>query len=305
MKALFSVLMLMGISSQLHAQDYVPTLQEGRYWSIAGYDSSALCTYVSAARSSYVGDTLIDGLSYGKFINQDIISEGPMFCGPYSVESESQEGVIYLHEDPVAQQIYAYNSFDSAQFLLYDFSLNVGDTLFTSMFGDDIEAELVGLSLQTFEDGVERQAFEFQGWFGQVFYYEGIGGENGLFTPFNVGIGFGSRLWCHGDESQIIHSPVNCPDIVDGIDEAQQGRLNIYPTVSNNWVNLEIVNSAYREDLKIEVLDVQGKSVNGLVDIDYYALGARLNVGNLVSGLYNVVVRIDDEQIVKRIIKTD
>lgn len=303
MKLPLTLFILGAISVQLSSQNYLPLLEGGRQWTVGEYEGNTVCGYTSAAKHSYLGDTLIGGLTYGKFGVQNITSDGPMFCGPYVLESQVQPGNIYLHEDPAAQRVYAFSPADSSQYLLYDFSLNVGDTLHTKLFNDDLEAELINISLQAFDDGVERRVFAFQGLFGQVVYYEGIGGGNGLFNPFNEGIGFASRLWCYEDATQIIYSPETCLDIVDATEDIQPDQIRLYPTIADNWITVEITDPGISGNLQVDVFDLQGRSALSRFARQVAGSGVQLDVSQLVSGVYLVVVQIGGKRYAQRIIK--
>ncbi|NTV84724.1 MAG: hypothetical protein HGA23_10560 [Bacteroidales bacterium] len=126
------------------------------------------------------GDTLVNGLQYKKLYQR-------AFEEPNSeiITSESLFG--FLREDVENRKVYAYDIIPgwlgcdilNQEYLLFDFSLAVGDTTQMCMLTEQIGGPVVLTEIQNyFVYGKERKAFSYGGY--AVDFIEGIGHAQGL-----------------------------------------------------------------------------------------------------------------------------
>ena len=132
MKKLYSLLVFLCCSTQLHAQGYFPMLDSiSNNWY---YVSNAVpvriastasnCDYINSSYNFMAqkmftsGDTIINSLTYKKLDQMEsMIPNSECFFG-------------FLREDTAAQKIYFKDNLSSPEMLLYDFSLQPGDSIY-------------------------------------------------------------------------------------------------------------------------------------------------------------------------------
>jgi len=111
-----------------NAQEYHPLIEHGKSWDDIACWFCFVCPD-QAQRYYYTGeDTLINGLVYSKIGSYDFISDSDSdICPPYAIDTVPNPGYRFLHEDIESRKVYFPDN--SQPVLLYDFSLQVGDTL--------------------------------------------------------------------------------------------------------------------------------------------------------------------------------
>ncbi len=158
-------------------------------------------------------------------------------------DGQHEEGVLATYavflEDGVCQ---VYNDYDSSFHQVYDFNLQVGDTLQSySPWCPQSKALSVVDSIGVIT--IDGQTRRFQqvtdidtGCFLRGMVIEGIGGERFLFP--NSGIidpPVGGKLLCHQDADLIYPEDASCDIIVSTEDIASNGRT-IYPNPTDSWL---------------------------------------------------------------------
>ncbi len=132
MKNVLSLIGFISLLSTLQSQNYEPMALEGAHWIIfsindQGYNHHAL---------SIRGDTVLNGLDYKKIYRQDIknqVAYPVELVPPYQFDTTYLQG--FLRDDPDEQQVFGIflqNTLECPPMtdqLLYDFSLQAGDTI--------------------------------------------------------------------------------------------------------------------------------------------------------------------------------
>lgn len=136
MKKIYFIFLLLSasISLELSAQPYVPLLGNQNRWSFSEnyfpvsqpQRSAAICNYplwLTPSTPMYTDqDTLLSGVVY-KTLRMD-----PVF---------SQCEVGYLREDTAAKKTYFIDNLFNPEIILYDFSMNIGDTIHRNFIPGD------------------------------------------------------------------------------------------------------------------------------------------------------------------------
>jgi len=155
-------------------------LVEGRSWDLFQVPGEqSICPFVLASQYFIKGDTLLDGLIYKKVYSYAIRSSPPFpFCGGFYVDTTTSFlGSNFYREDTLARKIYQWTSDETPhEKLLYDFSLQAGDTLHYQFQSYPI----LSVTDRVLENGAHRKAFEIGGWFNN-YYVEEIGYLMGQF----------------------------------------------------------------------------------------------------------------------------
>jgi hypothetical protein len=261
------------------AQEYVPLLQEGKTWDIYAWSSGGITYYDYGYRCYIAGDSVVNGTTY-KHIRQRYFQDpdGPPFWPPFTVGANSSFYAL-MREDTAAQQVFAYFTHDfppdSAEVMVYDFSLQPGDTMFIPEQPEPpdgngccfYEAVLDSISPFTLLNGqvVRQFHFTFTNGPGGVYprvYTEGIG--NGpLLIPFTYDFEFGAILGCVKMNGAPIWDYGACNDVVAtremayGVSDFKITPNPVYTRSFTVEMNLEKTSEAL-----IQVFSSQGRAVD-------------------------------------------
>ena len=195
MKKNIILLIILILSVQgLMSQNYIPIAIEGAHWVIRYDEIESIQPVDDLWEYHITGDTIINDLSYKKVLKRDLVvtQNGPPFEaeGPYELY-----GVI--RDDSIGRKVYAikYSTFDECpenqEYLLYDFSKNIGDTLnlciipdWNEFVIDDIYSqEVLGFNTRVYFDWDE--------------IYEGMGSYYGLFEEMFAPFKKSTRLYVY------------------------------------------------------------------------------------------------------------
>jgi hypothetical protein len=162
-------------------QKYHPLIEINKSWDIGYYLGGDPC-FNSAERLLFTGDTsVINGIIYQKMTVYPIAgTQGTKCIYPpfHIINSPTYYTSRLIREDTATKKAYIYFSNTNKEWLLYDFSLNVGDTLSAYGVGPIVLQSIVPVILR---NGESRKKFCFK--FSSdcdSYYIEGIGGPNGL-----------------------------------------------------------------------------------------------------------------------------
>lgn len=142
--------------------------------------------FVSGGRYFFEGDIMLNGLRYNIVKMFPILSFGPGgFCPPYAVDGNISYKTHYMREDTIAKKVFIYDEW-FGDVLLYDFSLDVNDTLISPIM-PPLVVDSIGYV--TLLNGEQRKIYHFY-FFNHEYYIESIGGSSGLFNilpkPFDI-----------------------------------------------------------------------------------------------------------------------
>lgn len=143
MKKASGLISLILIANNLLTGQYIPFVEEGKFWIYLNYSTSNpdLPKPVSGHAITFSGDTVINSFSYKKVYKVNLKGghncaawEMPCWDFDYPYQAESREIISFIREDTVNRKIYnlpdSGSGFcETAEYLLFDFSLHVGDTV--------------------------------------------------------------------------------------------------------------------------------------------------------------------------------
>jgi hypothetical protein len=249
---------------------------------------------VSYIKYWFQGDTVIDNLKYKKVYEQihDSIAD---FDRAYYYAA--------IREDTVTEKIYCY--YDNEEYLLYDFSVKIGETIrFYSFWGRLREREQIVESIDSvLIDGYYRKKINFDDGYqtgGIESWIEGIGSTHGLFFAgsFDEVDGMDwTHLLCVHIEGRLIYesnenlySKYNCfiaeskVNIIENISEISK----IYPNIVQDFLFVEFMNE---DSYFYEIFNMQGIEVKSdILGADY------INVSTLKQGFYIIRFLNNKEQ---------
>lgn len=203
MKNIFIIFLLLVspyVGAQSISSDYQPMLNQ----------SSWMCEVMSCGVFwgeflTTAGDTTLNGQSYTKFISVDSLSLLPWGSGGWA---------YFVRENIETRQVWQYNTWDSTEYLLYDFSLAIGDTIAPNEWQQYVvtDIDLVSTNagmrrrftltdLATLTDDIEGEQ--------QLIWIEGVGNQ---YNPFDSFLYFGIHTVCKWDGNKLIVGE-DCDDI--------------------------------------------------------------------------------------------
>jgi hypothetical protein len=287
---LFLMMIMVILQNELLSQTYNNLVVENSQWQIMQDDES---TPWEDNMYGYVlrGDTVINDLTYKKLFKRSF--EAPQV---YLITEQWLCG--FLREDVENEKVYViewgWGGCDSsnAEYLLFDFSLDVGDTS-----GMCIHTEYIGLS--TLESKVSEFIYEKDRNiynFGQtsVELIEGIGSFNGLLESpvINVSGGVSSYLWdyCRGTDEE-------CGVLYVGISELHKNNMiMVYPnpTKDHVTVSLSIFNPSKLGKLHVILFNSIGKEMDR-IEVFSDCTAIDLNLIKYPNGLYMIALEMDNK----------
>lgn len=181
--------------SVLISQTYEPLIRENTYWDENHGSGQHICFLSGGSRYYFEGDTTINNIQY-KILKEHplyAINPGP-YCPPFGVNYSISNIRALMREDTSSRQVILLDVVTygvPTELVLFDFSLNAGDTL--SSLG--VSYVIDSVKTVTLLNGEIRKK-----WFVQssnnAYYIEGIGGSEGVSHSFGVGLGFWEIPMC-------------------------------------------------------------------------------------------------------------
>lgn len=255
MKNLLLILSLM-TSLFLSGQNIIPIPADttSQWRVLRGYNDGVCANWYNSIY--YVDDTIVHNgnvfykiFETGDFYQEVINPPGP--CNETYLYEGEYRGAVRTENG----KTYELNG--QEEHLLMDFTLNVGDTLFSY-----ISPGLVIGSIDSVLVGAEyRKRFNFTN--GDIcnWMIEGIGHEAGLFEPMSVILEFASEFHCYGENNIPLFGDMNCILNVGYEDfSTQKNNISIYPNPTSGKFSINA--SELTNKIKLYSLtDIYGKMI--------------------------------------------
>lgn len=264
MKQVFFIILILIFSCVAYCQVYYPVIQENKFWDqgyIYGYAGGC---YIGPARYNFInGYVNHEGKDYRQTNLYDITgTPGPQgsICPPFEI-SNNASVISEMREDTNEHKVYIYdyNSVPRDQ-LLYDFTLQPGDTLKSLYAGSGDTLVLNHIDSVTLANGEVRHRYCFDTAC-LIYYIEEIGGRNGLFQPIVPIYGSVSpTIFCIKDTTELVlWYGINCETYFTGEKIKTPCFVKIWPNPTDNNFSVQI---SY-EDLpsNFVLMDPNGKEI--------------------------------------------
>lgn len=297
---LIVLLSLLFSAKTMEAQDYRPMIQDSVRWIVIRSD------WNNPDRWEYysLGDTMVDNILYKKIYRRFLEPEYGMLP-PYEPVSPY---VLFglMREDTLARQVYGmlldseYPSYSEcppgSESLMYDFSLNVGDTLFNSCIVnmyDFISYVVNSISICNALYGVTTRCFEI----GDGTLYEGIGSNYGfweaMFDPVKTSSDWYTSLEYYCPEA-------DCPYIVGEHEIPIASKVKTFPNPVHNELTIELSSADLYKPVQIEMLSIQGELLDSFCP---KTNTIRLPFSGYKPGIYLLRIASGKTQMVYKIVK--
>jgi hypothetical protein len=218
----------------------------------------------------------------------------------------------FIREDTLSRKVF-YQDISQypilPEYLVYDFSLAVGDSLYIDYFSSMFDSTYITVdSIGTYalQNSDIRNIYYFSGspnagFLGCGNYLiEGIGGSAFLEYPFGYCFEFGSNLMCVKDSTGYLYDGYqhrgDC-DLATGIQPAGKSEIQIYTNPAGNFL---IVNGLNYKKSDIDLYDMLGRHVYHQ-DIENKN-ETKIDLMSLNSGLYIISINQAGKRISRKII---
>ncbi len=258
MKKIIGCVFFTLISSLVYSQTYHPLIRTNVTWDEGGYESPLPC-YTGAGRSEFIlGDSLIEGHYYRLENGYGMVGEpgpGGNICPPFQVDTVAYLSAR-LREDTLTRMVYIWHaSSNDHDQLLYDFSLQVGDTLQSEYTGMGATLILTQIEDVTLLNGEVRKKFNFNN-DNECYYIESIGGCFGLGNPIVPGLGFGSELFCVKENGIPIWGEGGCNIPWVSTHETGNITFQVFPNPASDKVTFSFRTLPSAKDARIILYDL-------------------------------------------------
>lgn len=311
MKILFTTLFLTLCSAVIgQTGSYIP-INPDHVWRIDQINNAPVITWHCYGEYHYQlyidGDTLIQGQQGQKVYRSEHVtstSSGNEDCFPYFYSQAGYAGSIF--DDTIANEVYFILPSDTNRLLLYDYNLNVGDSLISDM----VYCDRVITDIDTVQiDGIDRRRWHYTGCTSAMlpatdeYYIEGIGSSHGLIEPIGLGL-MRSKLICvQKNGTNIfdtgISSLYGCQLAMAGLNpqEEIQPEITIYPNPANEIIHIQH-DQASIESIRIINELGQTQTIDPLIKADE----VEINIDGLASGIYIVHMQFQNTVVSKSIV---
>ncbi len=254
MKIVFFLIIFLNVWLNGFSQGYHPLIEAGKFWDCYDNDGSTICLRISGKRYFVNGDTLIHVMKYTFISSCPIYSTYTgVYCPPYFINPAelNQHGGALLREDSITKRVYVRGS--SSDKLLYDFSLQIGDSI---QFIDwNCPGVITNIVKTAILPGDSIKQFAVTSPVSTTYFTESIGSSLGLFGGFCEAIGYWGELGCVGFNPAV--STPGCAGILGIKNLNTEDYLDFHGVEGSNLINIQN-NRALPAD--VFVLDVLGRT---------------------------------------------
>lgn len=282
------------IVSNLLAQSYQRLLDSNKVWNVHNWFDNTGASLTTPFK--FIVDTVINDYTYWRLYSS------------YDTNNNFLPTKLLLREDTIQQKVYSYSENDEDEQTLYDFSLELGDSIEITNNGCQKILVVIESDNITTYDGITRNRLKLSPQDEELYEYwiEGIGSSVGI---IHVNLNFcflseGSALLCTYYNNTLIYSNPDwesCYISTVGIPSISDSKPEIY--ISPNPVTSESLffySLSPERNYTIEIWDIYGRKRYSSSQrvINTYL---QISTNRFEPGIY--IARIAEESINREIIK--
>jgi hypothetical protein len=290
----YIILILLFFIAKFTFSQYRPLPMQNAEWICSGaFNLLSTPTSINYMHYTY-NDTLIGSTIYVNIKKVEI--------PPVNDVNTYQTYTGAIRQDTLNKKIYIVPTDSTSEKLLYDFSLNVGDTVVSFLNETCPAVETIGAIDSIIVNGNYHKRFHIQGGCSgiQIYYIEGIGSNFGLIFPNNTGNL--SNLICTkvNNQTYFPDSSTSC-DLVTSVTnlDIEMG-IDIYPNPSNNEINIIIPDA---EGSTANIITLFSPLGQILITEKINSKKSIIDISELPKGLYMLSISVNENIITKKIIK--
>lgn len=312
--------MLLASSNNFMAQNYYPFPDSSAIWRMetaAGSEPDPIFIFHHSVFIS--GDTLINGNTYHKLYNSNIIASDTLNSN-YTGAIREVNKKVYLQLDSLAAYNIANNYFfcrwvnspDTSvlnkDLLLYDFSVVIGDTILYDYL-DSIKIEITSIDSILIQNQYRKRYFYNFLWTGNYpycngllwsynYYIESIGSPLGIVSHLGNYFENHSELLCFEDTEIAYPSTTSCINAVGINDKTPKvNSIAVYPNPSNGLFEFTI-NTSFKE-ANLTIFDLMGKQI---LQQTIEQNNTQLSLLSHPKGMYFYQLLVDGKQVTGKLI---
>jgi hypothetical protein len=238
------------------------------------------------------GDTILNSLVYKKIFMQGQGTYNWMAPPPNNGCSGSY---TYINTVPsyflrsAGKKMFLRQPSDTAEYLLYDFNLNVGDTLPLS-YNNYANNVIVTAKDSIYTPYGYRMRFTLSNSWSQ-YLLEGIGHSKGLVEPLNVPLECGYNLNCFSLNDTAYFPAIGPGCLLLGI-VSLPGKIpiSVFPNPFNDFTTIQL--NSFEDNAEINIYNLYGQKTRTIKNI--YGDKIIIERGSLAAGLYYFELRMNN-----------
>ena len=214
-----------------------------------------------------------------------------------------------MREDTLAEKVYCFQAEDTVERLLYDFSLTEGDEASVYNYWpwmDEMQIIVESVDSILINGNYRKRIVQMEECGNNIVWWiEGIGSTLGPFEPAPHCLADAGDIFllCVEIDGELIYQQY--PEIngcyyvpsLGKVEELGMERINIYPTVADDILNIEH-SDVLDNEYKYSIYNILGEQIaDGKLDSDM------INVSYLESGMYMIVLYKSDKAYSGRFVK--
>lgn len=284
--------------NEIRAQQYQPLPLSDAVWDIVWYkdpegwigDNPFLLHY----KYRIIKDSIIDNKTYQVYNKTS-------YNTTCSFDSLVEPGVFFLRNDINTKRVYLLEGNEEKE--LYNFNLNVGDTLNGILFSNhpDIHFTVNSIDsvivLNTYH---KRFVLYRDGYFHRDYLIEGVGYSWGLLENAPTGFYPFYELRCFHNNNQLGYMNSFSGEcalevdtcLVQAFQPHSNWNFNIYPNPANAYCIIHLPKTTY--DLELSILNLLGKPVLYLKPQSSFEL-LNLDVSKFPTGIYLLIIKTPNQ----------
>jgi len=285
MKTLIALFFGLTISGLIYSQDYYPIVQENNEWStliVIQTGSYPWDTTYWTERHKLSGDTIIENQTYKKVYKTS--EEFPLNWDYWGGIREENKKVWRL----------GTNNYPES--LIYDFNLNVGDTIWLYEY-DPMIVDSIGYKPIN-DENRKHIYFSYPGYPSLTeLWIEGIGSNRGILVP-GTGTVVGGRFWflCMKENGDVIYMNPNYNNcfLLTEIEEISNSIMQVYPNPAHD--KIKIKNSKNIRIESISLVDLKGQKLR-----EFENNKTELDLSGISTGIYLLKLTYENGEVVRKI----
>jgi hypothetical protein len=307
MKKICFLILLSSLVHATYSQAYRPMLKENKTWEDFHHEFNQLPIHLEKFHHEIYylnGDSLINGLNYQKVYAHDTTYIGIQYATTQAVYPNQNNGFRLMREDSLLKKVWIKEiTGDTSEYLLYDFSLNIGDTMVSSNYNDSHQAVIDSINPYILNNGDTTRAFyltpiSFSNLDPSFFVLEGIGSPISFIWPFETVFEHNAKLNCVKENSVTLFnsqwSNTPCNGIILSSNITQKKNSFTISPNPNNGENILITGKGIS---KIKVFNLQGQLIR---DEERPNEERVINIKNQPKGIYFVKALFKNGNVVSK-----
>lgn len=288
MKKIIVIILFSILTTMTFSQNYYPLIEENRTWNVI----SVIIT------GPYPGDTSFSTLTY-KFIGDTIIDSTTYLKLYRSSEENPINWTLDCFMRENEKKVWLKDISQDNEILMYDFSLNVGDSILdysglTYLIIDSTGFETIGQDerIKYYLSSIEMPDYYHETWI------DGIGSSKGICFGGSV-LFVGGWTWylCMSENGELIFMNPNYEScyLITEVSENNEPMIQVYPNPTKSLIILENIDN-------IEIESITLTNLKGQLIKQFNSKKTKLDISEISPGLYFLGIEYQNGFLTKKLL---